>query len=669
MKTKLLALSLLIFSSLSVAGCNKDTSSQTSEVKKDFEVYLNETSVKLIIGDKTKLVASNSLEDSSLSVKWSTSNRNIAIVDNDGNVEAISAGEATISATINGVKAQCLVTVGTDFYVPTLDFINDISSEEQIAKNTSINLNTYVTFNNKKFYDMDVIYSVTNPSAGYVDEGIFYAGSQIGASTDVIISASWRGFDSPSLTKRIKLNVISFKNIYLNEGELSDIELYTISEINGTKYKVSQEITSIKGDEDGVEKDITSVRLINNKSTNNPSLEAVKLDWNSSTKTGAVTAIAAGSATLEAKFIDSNNEEYVKCFLVTVDLPIYDINEVTKNFSIVDGKFYDAANDKLESLSSLFIAGSKTIVKAYQGEEELRTDGSAVFGVSSNSNNSFGTADLVIYNDVMAIKCTVEAAQKVITTVKDFESIYAASVPGTTVDGYYVVAKDIENKSTRLSMPSGMSPTTFAGIFDGNGHKITLYLNHSNALDEWGLFGNSFKGTIKNAAFTNCEMGAAFAGLIAHHCETGATLSNVYINNKVHSTASTASFATFYSTYGSLKATQVIINVPDVMTSNGNHGAFGIHKLANGSKDLYIVTPHSYGIGETDRFKSYIYQQQADADVDFTGTKHVLYPAALWYPRFIEMDQAHNDYSAFDSNLWDITSGVPVFKGLSYYTK
>jgi uncharacterized protein YjdB len=46
-------------------------------------------------------------------VTWKSSNTNVATVDQDGNVKAVSKGTATISASTGGgyVKANCLVTV------------------------------------------------------------------------------------------------------------------------------------------------------------------------------------------------------------------------------------------------------------------------------------------------------------------------------------------------------------------------------------------------------------------------------------------------------------------------------------------------------------------------------------------------------------------------------
>ena len=77
-------------------------------------VSLNKTTDTIIVGDTSTLIATLSPGDSAnKNVNWKSSDTKIATVDNTGKVTAVSAGNATITATIvDGSKAaSCTVTV------------------------------------------------------------------------------------------------------------------------------------------------------------------------------------------------------------------------------------------------------------------------------------------------------------------------------------------------------------------------------------------------------------------------------------------------------------------------------------------------------------------------------------------------------------------------------
>lgn len=83
-------------------------------------IMLNKNSVSLMVGDKETLEADiypGYATDKS--VVWSSSNTNVAVVDN-GTVEAVSAGTAVITAaTVNGKTAVCRVSVKKPVTYPT----------------------------------------------------------------------------------------------------------------------------------------------------------------------------------------------------------------------------------------------------------------------------------------------------------------------------------------------------------------------------------------------------------------------------------------------------------------------------------------------------------------------------------------------------------------------
>ena len=95
----------------SVSGNNPNTDNETAAVT---EVSLNKTSVNLLVGGSEKLTATvKPTNATNPAVTWKSSDSSVANVGNDGMVNALAAGSATITVTTkDGEKtATCTVTV------------------------------------------------------------------------------------------------------------------------------------------------------------------------------------------------------------------------------------------------------------------------------------------------------------------------------------------------------------------------------------------------------------------------------------------------------------------------------------------------------------------------------------------------------------------------------
>ncbi len=80
-------------------------------------ITLSSSSLSMLPGDSAKLRAEITPADADdRSVTWKTSDPKVAAVDGDGNVRAVSSGNATITATAvdGGLTAECAVTVGEE---------------------------------------------------------------------------------------------------------------------------------------------------------------------------------------------------------------------------------------------------------------------------------------------------------------------------------------------------------------------------------------------------------------------------------------------------------------------------------------------------------------------------------------------------------------------------
>ena len=143
MKNKglLLMTSLSMFLSIALIGCNHKTSSKpiansdastassstlpsTSINKTVKGVTLNSDNATIKVGKSMTLSPIfNPIDATNRNLTWETSDANVATVNENGVVEGIAVGQATITATTEegGYKATCLITViepGDDPYVP-----------------------------------------------------------------------------------------------------------------------------------------------------------------------------------------------------------------------------------------------------------------------------------------------------------------------------------------------------------------------------------------------------------------------------------------------------------------------------------------------------------------------------------------------------------------------
>ena len=104
MKVKMI---LFLSVAMLLAGCDKDNAPVAVS-----EVTLSRTALTMTVGDTEKLTATVLPEHAGYDgLVWSSNNTSVALVDVEGLVTAVSAGNATITATVGGKQVTCEVTV------------------------------------------------------------------------------------------------------------------------------------------------------------------------------------------------------------------------------------------------------------------------------------------------------------------------------------------------------------------------------------------------------------------------------------------------------------------------------------------------------------------------------------------------------------------------------
>ena len=101
-------------------------------------VVLDRTTLEIARGRVATLTATVLPENATdKTVTWSSSNKGVATVDKNGNVTAITAGTATITAAVGSLTASCAVTVFVPVSSITLNVTNKVLKENETLKLTA----------------------------------------------------------------------------------------------------------------------------------------------------------------------------------------------------------------------------------------------------------------------------------------------------------------------------------------------------------------------------------------------------------------------------------------------------------------------------------------------------------------------------------------------------
>ncbi len=121
-------------------------------------VTLNNSSLTLTVDETATLTATVTPENATnKEIKWESNNQSIATVDENGTVTAVGEGTATITATADGVKAECTVTVNKAKPTVTGVVINGVQDNGLVEKNgtltmsATVNMSDNTTNNNVKW--------------------------------------------------------------------------------------------------------------------------------------------------------------------------------------------------------------------------------------------------------------------------------------------------------------------------------------------------------------------------------------------------------------------------------------------------------------------------------------------------------------------------------------
>ncbi|MDD5826765.1 MAG: Ig-like domain-containing protein [Bacilli bacterium] len=267
---------------ITVNAFGKDYTANVTVTNHIKSVSLDESTLELAKGNSKTLVATINPSDTSDSktITWTSSDKNVATVDENGKINAVGVGTANIKATtVNGMEAICKVTVIVPLTNATLS-----SSNLTVEKGESRKLS--VTLEPKDTTVNDIQWTSSDESIAAVDENGNVTGISNGTAK---ITAKVGNF---TLECNVTV-VISLKDITLSD---TDIKLLPTQK---KKIDVVYNPT-----------DTTDNKTITWDS-NNKNIATVSSD-------GTITAVASGTTTITAKIGNITKNVNVKV-LVPID--------------------------------------------------------------------------------------------------------------------------------------------------------------------------------------------------------------------------------------------------------------------------------------------------------------------------------------------------------------
>lgn len=565
-----LALSLTFATALTAVGCKgcggdgEDSSSVESvDSSIDFGAEDSPVSIKfgqgqVSVNQYETIALTTTVKGTSKALTFTSSDEAVASVDANGVVTAKDKiGSATISATVEGVTATCVINVVKSPYLPEIVF----NQREYTIEDGDVLKFSVATEWNKEILDEDVTYAVTfaEDSLGAKAE-LGVEGNEVTVkskgveSVEAIVSATVRGIYT---SKSFTVNVVEAS---LRIQPTSATFTPTVG-----GYKTSISTTA------ELESDLeNSVSLDFAVTKGSQTFTDATIEWTISNNTLAkitdnnVVGQKRGTVELTGTVTKDGETAEIKLFCEVVppevkldETAVFDLSTL-KNYvvkSALKGKITDAE-----------FHGEK-VTSSVRGSNRLMLD-TTLFPKQASL---LGKQQLVVNTEIARYIMDVEVYTRIIKTADDLKMMrelaytneWEYSIPqkkdvsSEYYDGYFVLGNDIAFNDVIESMTNTDKVKTiqntekdntrgFRGIFDGNGYTIdgvesTLNENYKDPGDHskgespaltssGGIFGYlGTGGIVRNVTFTN----AVLRGLNGFICAYGdGLIENVVVSYK-----------------------------------------------------------------------------------------------------------------------------------------
>ena len=324
-------------------------------------------------------------------------------------------------------------------------------------------------------------------------------------TAEITVIGAWREFDGSILNERITVKV---RNDFTFELFVPEVEIYGIAQLGEEQFN-------------------TTLTVEPNLTLNNQEItlgfEFYVEDESVATvdENGVVIGKGAGKTNVVCKYVDG--EEIIIKKEITVLHAVVDY-QPKDEIVLVENK-----DKSISEFDGIFASGVDVLKITDVTDLNEKEFSISENGLISAGTEGFATGDRVyrIYNSVFAYNLPVVVADREITTVDEFKSLFTQPI-----NDYVVLGADIENVGL-IEQPSSLTNHLY-GTINGNGHVVSGLIVKGRALIE------EIRGTIKNIAFVDAsQQTIKDAENNVLNCATiavtnnGGTLENVFLQTKM----------------------------------------------------------------------------------------------------------------------------------------
>lgn len=663
MKKILLGTLCLIACVAGVSACKQESTptaqpeSSRSEQPVKADLSLAQTEMSLVLGERKVLFANyNVIDDTKLT--FVSADEAVATVDNAGWLEACKVGETTVTVTYGDEQAVCNVRVGLGGLLPMLELEQIAEDRAFVSTQDELNLDGYVVFNNVEYTDCTLSYTVEKEEIGAVKDGIFTP--KKAGETEIKVTASWRGVESTALERTVLVRVSSLVQMYINDGEQSEIVLYTRDNFGGEAYITEQPFVA-EAFENG-EALAVQTELVSG--------EDIVAFENS-----RVRAKKHGEAVIRVSCKDTAGATLEKDIKITVQRPLYTWEEAVE-FSALDGDL---------PLDTLFFGEEVLLTEATQGVQTLNVRENKLTNVFYAETKPI-LSTVVLYTDEVGVQVDLNVYAKILRTAEDIRCLDISTdlltLGQSVLRGYYVLANDIDATALAPNTHGGLDSKNeagawyfdtnlagFAGVFDGNGHSLSINV------DTLGVFGNLLPGAhVRNIALDTYVTANTAKGIATSFILSGTlhqvTVSETYISITDLRAENGAKIRYNTSLTNSLSDRLLLNNVvvelkTDTWDEALTGSVFGLGDSVRGAGsnrfvNVYCIMPSA----QTPIVKTSKYLIYGEND-QITSNEYTVYNYASVkrYLSYAEMARdTENSYAGFAGSYWDKTANIPIWK-------
>lgn len=231
-------------------------------------IMLDKSKITLGVGYPETLTYTLDDNLNSYDIKWTSSNEDVAVV-NRGKVIAISEGTAIITASINGMKSTCKVTVVSN-HVSVIGLTLNKNNVTMLSGNTE---KLTATINPSNATNQTVIWTSSNPSVASVSSTGLITAKSTGSATITATISGIKATCNVNVTYSMTL-----KGIGLNKTEIKIKETNTeqLSVIYNPTNATNKKITWKSSDENIAT--VSSSGLVTAKSKGSATITAISND-------------------------------------------------------------------------------------------------------------------------------------------------------------------------------------------------------------------------------------------------------------------------------------------------------------------------------------------------------------------------------------------------------